>query len=97
MVFVTGVPPLGFGDASPAVLFSDSGVLPTVSTCCLTLTFPRSFPAAIQRFKEKIDLSYMDSGGNHLSFYNHSEFRYNFADNVNHKKQTQRSIMDQGL
>lgn len=44
MVFLTGcdiVPP---GDTSPTIIFSDTGVLPTVSTCSLSLTFPRSIP-----------------------------------------------------
>ena len=66
MMFLTGcdsVPPLGFGDASPAVTFSDMGVLPTVSTCCLTLTFPRSFPTDFQLFKEKMDMAILGSQG----------------------------------
>ena len=44
MVFLTGcdiVPPLGYGDTSPTVIFSDTGVLPTVSTCS---DFPKEFP-----------------------------------------------------
>ena len=66
MVFLTGcdtIPPLGFSDAAPAILFSDVGVLPTVSTCCLTLTFPRSFPTEFHVFKEKMNLAILGSQG----------------------------------
>ena len=51
MLFLTGcdcVPPLGFGDVDPCILFSKDVVLPTVSTCSLTL-------------KDKMDLSILGS------------------------------------
>lgn len=66
MVFLTGcdiVPPLGYGDTSPTVIFSDTGVLPTVSICSLSLTFPRSFPTDLHQFKEKLDLTILGSQG----------------------------------
>lgn len=66
MVFLTGcdsVPPLGFGDVQPGILFTDGAVLPTVSTCSLTLCFPRSFPTDFQQFKEKMDFVILGSHG----------------------------------
>lgn len=66
MVFLTGcdcVPPLGFGDVKPGILFSDDAVLPTVSTCSLTLRFPRNFPTDFQQFKEKMDFVILGSQG----------------------------------
>ena len=66
MVFLTGcdcVPPMGFSDVSPAVMFSDdTGALPKVSTCSLTLTFPRTFPTDIQLFNE-MDFAILGSQG----------------------------------
>ena len=66
MVFLTGcntIPPLGFGDADPIIIFSDTGVLPCVSTCCLSLTFPRSFPTELEKFKETMNLAILGSQG----------------------------------
>lgn len=67
MVFLTGsdsVPPLGFGDVSPTVEFTDEEVLPTVSTCSLSLCFPRSFPSTeYSKFKEKMDFVILGSQG----------------------------------
>ena len=60
MLFLTGcdcVPPLGFGDVDPCILFSKDVVLPTVSTCSLTLRFPTD----IDGFKDKMDLSILGS------------------------------------
>ena len=64
MVFLTGcnsMPPMGFGDVSLTIVFSDDGVLPTVSTCSLTLTIPRKFPTDLDLFKEKMDFSILGS------------------------------------
>ena len=64
MVFLTGcdcVPPLGFGDVTPSILFSDDGVLPTVSTCSMTLHFPRTFPTDIEHFKDKMEFAILGS------------------------------------
>ena len=58
MLFLTGcdcVPPLGFGDVDPCILFSTDLVLTTVSTCSLTLRFPITFPTDIDGFKDKMD------------------------------------------
>lgn len=66
MVFLTGcdsVPPLGFGDVKPSILFTDDALLPTVSTCSLTLRFPRNFPTDFQQFKDKMDLVILGSQG----------------------------------
>ena len=66
MVFLTWcdcVPPLGFGDVKPGIMFTDDAVLPTVSTCSLTLHFPRSFPTDFQQFKEKMDFVILGSQG----------------------------------
>ena len=66
MVFLTGchsVPPMGFGDVSPAIMFSDDAVLPTVYTCSLTLTLPRNFPTDFHSFKDKMDFSILGSQG----------------------------------
>ena len=66
MVFLTGcdtIPPLGFGDADPVIMFSDSGVLPFVSTCCLSITFPRSIPTDFEIFKDKMNLAILGSQG----------------------------------
>ena len=66
MLFLTGcdcVPPLGFGDVDPCILFSTDLVLPTVSTCSLTLRFPTTFPTDIDGFKDKMDLSILGSQG----------------------------------
>ena len=64
MVFLTGcdsIPPLGFGDVSPAILFSDADGFLTVSTCSLTLTFPRAFSTDFQLFKERMTLAILGS------------------------------------
>ena len=66
MVFLTGcdsVPPLGFGDVKPSILFTDDALLPTVSTCSLTLRFPRNFPTDFQQFKDKMELVILGSQG----------------------------------
>lgn len=66
MVFLTGcdsVPPLGFGDVEPSVHFSGDNVLPTVSTCSLTLRFPLSFPTIFEKFKENMDFAILGSQG----------------------------------
>ena len=66
MVFLTGsdcVPPLGFGDVTPSILFTDDAVLPTVSTCSLTLRFPRTFLSEFEQFKEKMDFVILGSQG----------------------------------
>ena len=50
MVFLTDcdcIPPLGFGLAEPSITFSMDAVLPTVSTCSLTLRFPLNFPTKL--------------------------------------------------
>ena len=57
------MPPMGFGDVAPAIMFSDDGVLPKVSTCSLTLTIPRKFPTDLDLFKEKMDFSILGSQG----------------------------------
>ena len=66
MVFLTGcdcLPPLGFADASPTIVFSDDAVLPTVSTCSLTFNIPRNIPTEFDTFKEKMDFSILRSRG----------------------------------
>ena len=66
MVFLTGcdsTPPLGFGDVTPTVGFTDDNVLPRVSTCALTLTLPRNFPTNFDKFKEKMNFSILGSQG----------------------------------
>ena len=66
MVFLTGcdtIPPLGFGDVHPGVVFDDEDRLPTVSTCSLTLHLPHNFPADFQEFKENMDLVILGSQG----------------------------------
>ena len=66
MVFLTGcdsVPPLGFGDVTPEIQFSDDAALPTVSTCSLTFSLPRNFPTEFEQFKEKMELAVLGSQG----------------------------------
>ena len=66
MVFLTGcdsVPPLGFGDSTSSIHFSESGEWPTASTCALSLTFPLNFPTDTELFKEKMDFSILGSQG----------------------------------
>ena len=66
MVFLTGcdcIPPLGFGLAEPSITFSTDAVLPTVSTCSLTLRFPLNFPTKFDLFKEKMDFAVLGSQG----------------------------------
>ena len=66
MVFLTGadsVPPLGFGEVSPAIEFTAEDVLPTVSTCSLTMCFPLSFPTDYNQFKNKMDFVILGSQG----------------------------------
>ena len=66
LVFLTGcdvVPPLGFGNVSSSVQFSEAAQLPLVSTCALTLTFPISFPTDPSNFKEKMEFSILGSQG----------------------------------
>ena len=69
MVFLTAcdvVPPLGFGDAVPSIMFidtEDKEMLPKVSTCSLILTFPYNFPLQFDIFKDKMDLAVLGSQG----------------------------------
>ena len=56
LIFVTGadrIPPLGF-DKSPTVVFvqNEARILPTASTCDLTLRLPTAHGANYNRFKE---------------------------------------------
>ena len=65
LVFLTGcdsIPPLGFGDNSPKIIFTHA-VLPTVSTCSLTLRLPLSLPKEFNQFKEKMDFAILGSQG----------------------------------
>lgn len=62
MVFLTVVPPLGFGDVMPSIIFvdtEDKEMLPKVSTCSLILNFPIVFNI----FKDKMDLAILGSQG----------------------------------
>ena len=69
MVFLTGcdsVPQLIWiwrCHVKPSILFTDDPLLPTVSTCSLTLRFPRNFPTDFQQFKDKMDLVILGSQG----------------------------------
>lgn len=66
MTFLTGsdsVPPLGFGDVQPTIRFDPDILLPTVSTCALTLCFPLNFPTEFDKFKEKMDFAILGSQG----------------------------------
>ena len=65
-VFLTGcssIPPLGFGDVKPSIVFTSDRPLPTVSTCSLTLYFPLTFPCNFDQFKEKMDFAVLGSQG----------------------------------
>ena len=61
--YLTGsssIPPSGFGEVQPAILFDEShDGLPIVSTCAMSITFPATFP--IDQFKEKMDLAILGS------------------------------------
>lgn len=75
MLFLTGcgtVPPMGYGDATPSIMFiandedepALSRKLPTVSTCSLTLRFPYYMQQLdVTEFKEKMDFAILGSQG----------------------------------
>lgn len=67
MIFLTGsetVPPLGYGDVNPAIVFTDDDQLPTVSTCSLSLCFPRhNMPTNYDEFKARMNLVILGSHG----------------------------------
>ena len=64
--FVSGaskMPASGF-DRTPSVCFTDSEMLPTSSTCALTITFPRQYGLlTYEYFKEKLNLCIRNSFG----------------------------------
>lgn len=66
MVFLTGcdsIPPLGFGQPSICFVEDSGSILPTISTCSLTLRFPCTMPATFEEFREKMHLAILGSQG----------------------------------
>ena len=64
--FMTGsrcIPAVGF-EKPPSIAFTDVDQLPTVSTCTLTLTLPRSYAcSSAEKFCEVMDACILGSFG----------------------------------
>ena len=56
------VPPMGF-ETQPVLYFSSSAVLPTASTCAITLTLPTCYHNQSENFKIKMTFAIMNHGG----------------------------------
>ena len=56
------VPPVGF-ETQASLYFSSSAVLPTASTCALSLTLPTHYYNDPIAFKEKMTFAIMNHGG----------------------------------
>ena len=57
------LPAAGF-DRMPSINFTDESILPKVSTCALSITFPRGYGLkTYPQFKENIDLCILNSFG----------------------------------
>ena len=66
LVFLTGsdvIPPLGFKDIVPKIIFSDDCCLPSVSTCAMTLKIPLDFPNEQEEFNSKMGYCILNSQG----------------------------------
>ena len=65
--FFSGTKDLGvliMEEMVPTIDFMDANLLPTVSTCGLTITFPRSFAqVSFDEFRSKMDLCILESQG----------------------------------
>ena len=65
-IFLTGcdtVPPLGFQGTDCEIDFDSEAVVPTVSTCSLTMRLPRTLPLDFEQFKEKMTFYILGSQG----------------------------------
>ena len=55
--FLTGsncIPPLGYKETKPTILFAEDMALPFVSTCALQLIFPYTMAVTYETFKAKM-------------------------------------------